>query len=339
MLTKPRVYQNMSRYITIFLLFSVGSQLLAGDMMRVINLRGHWKFTIGDNQDWSSYAANDSDWDEIFVPSAWEDQGYNGYNGYAWYRKHFDLKDWPEDFQLYLQLGKIDDVDEVFINGVRLGQTGQFPPNYETGFHSERCYPLPQELLYEDKENVIAIRVYDSQIMGGIVWGDVGIYANRNEFSTEIDLRGDWVLRKGDYKGDIKSLEPNHKWRPITVPMAWEEQGNWGYDGIAWYARSFRIPLDMRDRKLYLILGRIDDFDRTYINGQFIGSTKDGRRYGHSHSFRKLRVYEIPPEVLNERGENLLLVRVEDIGNIGGIYEGPVGIIDEKRLERLNLDH
>src|SRR5687768_10787322 len=81
-------------WLTIF--FGVGS-LSVGyaqeDWDKVLNLRGTWKFSIGDNRKWADPKYVDNDWENIDVPSNWEDEGFNGYNGYAWYRKTFDGSD------------------------------------------------------------------------------------------------------------------------------------------------------------------------------------------------------------------------------------------------------
>ena len=105
---------------------------LAYDSERVLSLRGTWRFSIGDNEDWAEPAFDDSDWERIYVPSEWEDEGFRGYSGHAWYRKTFDF-DAPEDLSAFsLVLGKIDDVDQVFLNGELIGSTGSFHPNYHT---------------------------------------------------------------------------------------------------------------------------------------------------------------------------------------------------------------
>ena len=86
-----------------------------------------------------------------------------------------------------------------------------------------------------------------------------------------------------------------------------------------------------------LIGGKIDDFDEIFINGEKIGETNDGRRLGWSRSFSELRVYDIPKGLLKE-GRNVISVRVEDIGDNGGIYEGPVVIIPSKLVTRYTRD-
>jgi sialate O-acetylesterase len=88
-----------------------------------------------------------------------------------------------------------------------------------------------------------------------------------------------------------------------------------------------------QEEDLVLILGKIDDFDRTYLNGKLIGQTNDNRSFGRSQSFNEQRAYTIPSGLL-KAGANVVEVFVQDIGNIGGIYEGPVGIATRTVFQR-----
>ena len=56
-------------------------------LVRVKDLNGMWKFSIGEREEWTSTNYDDSEWESIKVPAPWEEQGFNGYDGYAWYRK------------------------------------------------------------------------------------------------------------------------------------------------------------------------------------------------------------------------------------------------------------
>ena len=114
--------------VVLFLLITIPiGDLRAQETRMLLDLRGDWKFQTGDETRWADPAFNDSKWSEIYVPSAWEDEGYEGYDGYAWYRKHFTVSENLLSKDLLLDLGMIDDVDEVFINGQSVGGMGSFP--------------------------------------------------------------------------------------------------------------------------------------------------------------------------------------------------------------------
>lgn len=298
---------------------------------QTITLRGNWKFKIGDQAKWAEPGFDDAAWEVVFAPAAWEDEGFHGYDGFAWYRKSFDGKKLSPEYTYYLSLGYIDDCDEVYLNGTLIGLSGSMPPKFKTAYNSERKYSLPTDLINFNGENVLAIRVFDTTLAGGIVDGPLGIFRNTNNRML-LDLQGLWQFyRTSNSNPVIEDAE----WKQIMVPSPWEHQGYPKYDGYAWYKRTFKLPttINLND-KLVLILGKIDDFDKTFLNGKLIGKTNDGEEYGRSQSFSQLRVYSIPAGLLKKNGLNTIEVFVDDMGNVGGIYEGPVGITTRTNYER-----
>jgi beta-galactosidase/beta-glucuronidase len=132
---------NTNRTKTLFIaallcLFSHNSQayIAPENLVLLQSLKGSWQFSIGVNEEWVSPKFNDSDWETIKAPSPWENQGYNGYNGYAFYRKKINIPSNYKGRMLYLNMGYIDDVDEVYLNGHKIGSTGGFPPDYNTAY-------------------------------------------------------------------------------------------------------------------------------------------------------------------------------------------------------------
>ena len=304
---------------------------------QVINLAGDWKFHIDDEASWASPTFDDSRWESIHAPSAWEEQGFNGYDGFAWYRKKFDGRLLDRKANYYLGLGYIDDADEVYVNGRLIGLSGSMPPRFKTAFNNERKYILPVELINFHGENTIAIRVFDITQGGGIIDGDLGVFRSRDDNFLLVDLQGVWSFALSN-SSDGTTRPRDNEWKKIMVPGAWEYNG-YKYDGFAWYKRTFTIPINYSGEPLVLVLGKIDDFDKVYLNGQPIGSTNDHRRFGSSHSYEELRAYKIPLGVLKKNGANTLEVFVEDMGNWGGIYEGPVGVATKGNFEKYLMDN
>ena len=179
-------------YYTLLLVMVLGANpLSASKWGRVVNLKGLWHFSVGDDQRWANRDFDSRNWDKLQVPSNLDDF-YRGYNGYAWYRRNFDINTFPDQGELVLKLGQIDDVDEVFINGVKIGQTGSFPPNFKTAYNVERLYVIPEGIL-RNENNLIAVRVYDTSGPGGIVGGDnIGIFYDNDHNLLSFDLSGKW---------------------------------------------------------------------------------------------------------------------------------------------------
>jgi len=321
-----RYFINKIKILAIlFIIFPV--ILKASDWSCIVNLSGSWYFSVGDDPAWASPNTDVSDWDKIYVPGEWEEY-YKDYDGYAWYRKNFDLHSYPKNGKLTLILGKIDDVDEVFINGVKVGQTGSFFPHYKTAYDTDRKYDVSEEIL-KPTGNVIAVRVYDEGLSGGIVNGnEIGIFYDNDYALLNYDLSGLWKFSIFREPG-IKEINFNDKdWKTIKVPSYWESQGFPDYDGYAWYRKEFTLPGNLSKEDFYLSLGKIDDMDKVYLNGKMIGRTEDLKlydRYGRSNACNLYRLYRIPNDLLETK--NVLVVEVYDGQQMGGIYEGPIGLM------------
>lgn len=306
------------------------------DLSCKIDLIKPWKFSIGDNDQWVSPSYNDQHWEEIKVPSKWENEGFHGYDGYAWYRTHFDGSKLQKGHIHFLMPGVIDDADETYLNGHLVGKSGRFPPKHRTAFTWNRKYQIPREIIKYDGDNVISIRVYDHYGEGGIIGGKPGIYASPSQVNLLQDLYGKWKFKIRDTRGAEQIEFDDSRWDEIFVPSRWDNYGYRSYDGIGWYRKSFKLSfIPNSNKNYYLLLGKIDDFDVTYLNGRQIGITTNKAGPGRtSKAWMALRVYRIPAGLLRKNGENVIAVQVTDANGPAGIYSGPIGIIEEEHLTK-----
>lgn len=302
---------------------------------KALSLKGKWKFSIGDDMKWARTDCNDKSWDDIYAPSPWEDQGFHGYDGYAWYRKHFYCPATLKGKSLSLHMGYIDDVDEVYVNGKLVGSTGSFLPYYETAYNVERKYNVPESLLRLNGDNIIAVRVYDAELGGGIMSGDLGLFALSYPIMPDVALDGYWKFHTGDHPEWKDKNFNDNAWNEIIVPAFWEIQGYRGYDGYAWYRNKVIIPAGLNGKQLVLMLGKIDDKDEVYFNGQLIGHTGDFRDEStNDRDYQMFRGYYIPKNLI-VNGENSIAVRVYDGFQDGGIYQGPIGITTQEKYTQM----
>jgi len=308
------------------------------DLRSLANLKGNWKFSIGDDPNWAIPNYDDSDWENVFVPSSWEANGYEGYNGFAWYRKSFQVRFPFNQEYLYLNMGYIDDVDEVYINGELVGASGDFPPLMTTAYQVPRMYPIPVDLINRSGKNTIAVRVYDEYHEGGIMNGEIGIFVDTDQEKMEVDLTGYWDFESACSldKGNLKRI--TYREGKIFVPGFWEARGYNDCDGQAKYTKEFEYPSQLLNSDKALVLGVIDDRDEVYLNGNRLEWIKSKshrwRRFNQSNHL-SFRVYPIPSKLFFRGGTNVLEVLVTDHGGPGGIYRGPIGITSREIAETM----
>jgi len=311
--------------------------IFANNLKEIVNLKGTWKFSIGDDPDWKNPNYNDKDWDEVYVPRSWEENGYNDYNGFAWYRTEFELLDDITEEIVYLSLGYIDDADEVYINGHFIGGFGNMPPNVSTAFDIQRKYEIPLKYLNFNAPNHIAVRVNDYYNEGGIVSGTIGIYSVVKDPLLEVNLTGFWFFETKKKNGHGKQKQEKQIAKKIFVPGYWEDNGYKNYNGKATYKTRFELPKKLVNQELFLVLGFIDDTELVYFNGEEIGSltslteTEEFNLPDH----KIFRGYAIPNELLKNEGYNSISVIIYDKHGAGGIYKGPIGIATKENYEIL----
>ncbi len=136
-------------------------------------------------EDWSAREVDYTHWKEAEVPGMWESRGLTGIDGVVWYRKEIELPAEVAERGLVLNLGKIDDGDICYVNGVEVGRT-------ENSYDAERSYKVDPKILVPGK-NVIAVKVYDFGGGGGFWSGPKVFTANSGDF--EINLSGTWKYK------------------------------------------------------------------------------------------------------------------------------------------------
>jgi sialate O-acetylesterase len=306
----------------------------------ILDLSGRWKFSLGDDTKWKEKDFNDNDWEKVNVPSSWENQGFHGYDGYAWYRYSFKLTSDLINKDLYLVLGYVDDVDQTFINGKLIGVSGGFPMHYRTAYNAFRKYFIPREFLNKDGENIIAVRIYDDELDGGIMSGKVGLYTYEGGFEPDVNLSGIWEFKIGDDSLFLKKDITDSISDKLMVPAHWDVQGYQDYDGFGWYKKSFVLPKEFDKKNMILLLGKIDDIDQTYVNGILVGSTGKWNftgtpsDYDSNEEYLTNRVYSVPQKILKYGETNTIVVRVYDGFRNGGIYDGPIGLITQENYKK-----
>jgi sialate O-acetylesterase len=184
----------------------------------------------------------------------------------------------------------------------------------------------------------VSVGLINSTWGGTIVeaWTSHGALENSPEFKSVINSVNDKDIelvmneRRKNLELQVKHLQKNildtvpetdwknpdynsQGWPKISIAFNWENQqlGLKDLDGIVWYRKEIFLNGNMIDKPITLSLGKIDDNDDTYVNGIWVGSTKN---------WAESRVYNVPAGVFKS-GKNVISVRVEDTGGGGGFYD------------------
>jgi sialate O-acetylesterase len=204
---------------------------------------------------WRNPGLDTSDWDVMHVPGYWPDGPYGPANGVVWFRKEIDIPSNMIDKPAVLKLGRIVDVDSVFINGQFVGTTGsQYAP---------RNYHIQKDVLKLGK-NVIAIRIINSRRRGGFVPGKLYEMAVGDNI---INLEGDWKFRRGVsaeplgeniFTGKI----PTGLFNSMIAPMF-----NYRIKGVVWYQGESNTSRAFEHYNLFKLL--IQDWRTNWQQGDF----------------------------------------------------------------------
>lgn len=150
-----------------FLFFLLLTSALLFSENATFSLEGTWKGNVGDSMDWAYPSFDDTKWTDVTLPSAnflsvYSDDLFKDrepvQKTFIWFRKTFTL-DAPPTYMVFLQIGEIQNADEVYLNGIRIGSTGSFPPFFRSGWREFRNYTIDQKLFREGK-NTISMRVF-----------------------------------------------------------------------------------------------------------------------------------------------------------------------------------
>jgi len=158
---------------------------------------------LGNQQKWQLAEFPDSVWNTMIIPTTWEKTGLN-MDGVVWFRKEIILDSVEVANGITINLGAIDDSDESFINGEKVGETWN-------QYSKKRVYKAAPNQLKTGR-NVIAVRVIDTGGGGGI-WGepfDVFYTSSKGDVS----LAGNWKYNVGINPGP----NPNAQTGPNAYP-------------------------------------------------------------------------------------------------------------------------
>jgi hypothetical protein len=144
----------------------------------VVSLDGPWRFHPGDSPLatgsqtplWAAAGFDDSAWPLLDSGKSWDTQGYPAMSGYGWYRFTVAVPAGAKPTSLLL--APIVTAFEVYVDGKRVGGSGEMPPTLVPSTNiSYHLYPLTAAGSPSARTLQVAIRVWHSPIWASYVGG------------------------------------------------------------------------------------------------------------------------------------------------------------------------
>lgn len=202
---------------------------------------------------------DDSKWADIKAPGSWESQGYADADGIGWYRKEVTLLASQLGKDSRIQLSTVDDMDSVWINGVKVGGLDYYSRN--------RNYTLKPDLLKEGR-NTIVVRVTDHGGSGGFTGDAAGMMLKLGD--EEISLAGQWKFKLALTKKKLPPY-PTSVINQNTVSCLFNGMLNpligYGIQGVIWYQGESNAGNAYQYRTLFPAM--IDDWRERWGQGNF----------------------------------------------------------------------
>ncbi|HYG17927.1 MAG TPA: sialate O-acetylesterase, partial [Ohtaekwangia sp.] len=226
----------------------------AAVLKKIEAMQGPLNQSAADIQSWREHSFDASSWKQMEVPGLWEQQGLPNVDGVIWYRKQIDLPAEKAGQAATLVLGTIDDNDETYVNGVKVGATNRY--------NERRSYAVPAALLKAGR-NIIAVRVEDTGGGGGF-YGEADALA-LTIGSSAIPLAGPWSFRI-ESMNMASSVGPNSYptllYNAMIHPLV-----PYGIKGAIWYQGESNAGRAYQYRTAFPLM--ITDWRKRWGQGDF----------------------------------------------------------------------
>jgi hypothetical protein len=106
---------------------------------------GAWRIQEGDDLTWARPDFDDSKWTQTTSPA--RSTGLDILRGFHWYRVTVELPEQLEGRELAIGMGGIDEVYEVYVEGVSVGRFGRWEPRPASPFDRDLTFAIPPGLI------------------------------------------------------------------------------------------------------------------------------------------------------------------------------------------------
>ncbi len=181
---------------------------------------------------WMKPVIDDSSWATIDAPGAWRGE-LAPFDGIIWTRRAFTASADAAGKPGVVELGPIDDFDETWINGVKVGE------HFEPGSHTvNRSYEIPGGVIREGA-NTVAVRIMDIVADGGMCGSPDSLRVRLGDGSPPVSLAGQWRWSIGAPLSSLPARPRLPQPGPGVPTMLYNGMiasvAGYGIRGVTWY--------------------------------------------------------------------------------------------------------
>ncbi|MFA6173633.1 MAG: sugar-binding domain-containing protein, partial [Kiritimatiellales bacterium] len=246
-------------------------------------LPGEWRYTTGDAAEYAATGYDDAAWKTLTLPAVIPESQPETY---YWFRREVNVPQEMAGKDVIFSLGCIDDCDEFYVNGEKVGDTGVMPKNQPQGncspaFGETRRYTVPARLLKPGR-NLVAICVYNNKRTGGFL------------------------------PPKAKEADSAETVGPFSSEAIGGTHSGFTVGGTGWYRKHFKVDAADAGKHLEILFGGIYMNSDVWINGQHLGF----HPYGYTSIY-----YDLTPHI-KPGADNVIAVRVRNEGVTSRWYPG-----------------
>jgi hypothetical protein len=142
-----------------------------------------------------------------------------------------------------------------------------------------------------------------------ILTANVAIAQEKVSAGVKYNFNYGWKLNVGEAEEAKKPEFDDQKWTGVNLPFAWNQAEAFKKDitqlstGIAWYRKTFQLPKDSNDKKVFIEFEGVRQMGEIYLNGIFIGRHENGvMAFG----------FDLTPYVKPYPQENVIAVKTDN---------------------------
>lgn len=181
---------------------------------------------------WATASLDDAAWKSTDVPGLWKEDELAAFDGLAYFRLRFEVPADKAGAAATLALGPIDDRDDTYLNGTRVGGMRE-----DGRWNTPRQYEVPAGVIVAGS-NLLAVRVYDTGGPGGI-FGAPEELKLTFEDGLALPLAGRWRYQVGLSAAQLPPRRPALASNPNIVTVLYNGMiaplVPFALRGVIWY--------------------------------------------------------------------------------------------------------